>query len=196
MSAKRFLLAVAMFAVSVAPASAHTGHGGAMTFMAGLGHPIGGLDHILVMVAVGMFAAFLGGRAVWLVPAAFIAAMVAGGLLGYSGVAIPLVEPAIAVSVLAMGLALAFGLKLPTAGAMGLVAIFALFHGHAHGSEGAAMASFLPYAIGFVVATATLHIAGIALGLGLDRVETAQGAKLRSAVGAAGALAGVVLLVQ
>ncbi|MGE4127747.1 MAG: HupE/UreJ family protein, partial [Hyphomicrobiaceae bacterium] len=161
----------------------------------GLSHPVSGLDNILVMVAVGIFAATLGGRALWLVPAAFVAAMVAGGLLGYSGVAVPLVEPAIAISVLAMGLAIAIGLKLPTAAAMGLVAVFALFHGHAHGSEGAALASFAPYATGFVVATAALHIAGIGLGVGLDRIGTARGTWLRGAMGAAGALAGIMLLV-
>lgn len=196
MPAIRYLLAAAMIALSVGPASAHPGHGEGMTFLAGLGHPIGGLDHILVMVAVGIFAASLGGRALWLVPAAFVAAMVGGGLLGYSGFAVPLVEPAIAVSVLAMGLAVALGLKLPTAAAMGLVAIFALFHGHAHGSEGAALASFMPYAIGFVIATAALHVAGIGLGVGLDRTGTARGAWLRGLVGAAGALAGVALLIK
>jgi urease accessory protein len=120
--------------------------------------------------------------------------MIVGGVIGYSGIPLPLVEQAIGLSVVAMGLAIAFGVRLPVVVAMGLVGLFALFHGHAHGSEGAELASFLPYAAGFIAATVALHMAGIGLGLGLDRLGTDQADYLRRAAGAAGALAGVSLL--
>lgn len=184
---------VVMF-LSTAPALAHVGFGPADTFSHGFTHPLSGLDHVLAMVAVGLYAASLGGRALWLVPAAFVGTMIVGGLLGYAGIPLPLVEQGIGLSVVVMGLAIAFGVKLPTVAAMGLVGIFALFHGHAHGSEGAQLASFLPYAAGFVVATALLHVAGIALGLGLDKLGQAPSNYLKRAAGSAGALAGISLL--
>ncbi len=106
----------------------------------------------------------------WLVPLAFVATMMMGGILGYAGYPLPLVETGIGLSVVVMSLAIALGVKLRTVMAMALVGLFALFHGHAHGSEGAELAYFLPYATGFVIATALLHMAGIALGLGFDQL--------------------------
>jgi urease accessory protein len=120
--------------------------------------------------------------------------MIVGGVIGYGGVPLPLVEHAIGLSVVAMGLAIALGVRLSVVLAMELVGLFALFHGHAHGSEGAQLASFLAYAAGFIVATVALHAAGIGLGLGLDRLGTAQADYLRRVAGGAGALAGVSLL--
>ena len=120
--------------------------------------------------------------------------MVAGGLLGYMGAPVAMVEQGIGVSVVAMGLAIAVGLRLPAVAATGLVGIFALVHGHAHGSEGAELASFLSYAAGFVAATAILHAAGIVLGLGLDRLGRLPTAVFKRAAGVAGALAGIVIL--
>jgi urease accessory protein len=188
-------LAVGGFA---APALAHTGtgptHEMGHDLAQGFLHPLGGLDHVLAMVAVGLYAAQLGGRSLWLLPAAFVATMIAGGLLGYVGVPVPMVEQGIGLSVVAMGLAIALGLRLPTVVATILVGVFALVHGHAHGSEGAKLASFLPYAAGFVAATAILHAAGIGLGLALDRLGTLPATVFRRAAGVAGALAGIAIL--
>lgn len=180
--------------LTTVPALAHVGLGQVETFSTGFLHPLTGMDHVLAMVAVGLYAASLGGAALWLVPCAFVGMMMVGGLIGYSGFPLPLVEQVIGLSVVAMGLAIALGVRLPTVIAMGLVGLFALFHGHAHGSEGAELASFLPYAAGFVIATALLHMAGITLGLGLDRLGKTPSNILRRAAGAAGALAGISLL--
>jgi urease accessory protein len=174
-------------------ALAHTGIGAAAGFAHGFWHPVGGLDHVLAMVAVGAFAVRLGGRAVWLVPAAFVAMMAVGGFAGLEGVPLPLVETAIALSVVVLGLAVAFQWKLPVAAASALVGLFAIFHGHAHGSEMPVDASGLTYAAGFMLATASLHVAGIGLGLAVGRI----GARSRLALQASGgamALAGVALL--
>jgi urease accessory protein len=175
-------------------ALAHVGLGQVETFQTGFFHPLGGIDHVLAMVAVGLYAASLGGAALWLVPCAFVCMMIVGGVIGYGGTPLPLVEQVIGLSVVVMGLAIALGVRLPVVLAMGLVGLFALFHGHAHGSEGADLASFLPYAAGFIAATVALHVAGISLGLGLDRLGTAQADYLRRTAGAVGALAGVSLL--
>ena len=174
-------------------ALAHTGIGAAGGFAHGFWHPVGGLDHVLAMVAVGAFAVRLGGRAVWLVPAAFVAMMAVGGFAGLEGVQLPFVETAIALSVMVLGLAVAFQWKLPVAAASALVGLFAISHGHAHGSEMPVDASGLTYAAGFMLATASLHVAGIGLGLAVGRI----GARSRIALQASGgamALAGVALL--
>jgi urease accessory protein len=173
---------------------AHTGTGAHVDAMHGFLHPLTGLDHVLAMVAVGVFAAQLGGRSLWAVPAAFVLAMVAGGALGYFGTPLPMVEQGIALSVIVMGLAVAFGVKLPVGPAMALVAVFAVFHGHAHGAEGAGAGSFAGYAGGFVVATALLHAAGVVLGLALERLGGGLAVNSRRLVGAAGAVAGAAIL--
>jgi urease accessory protein len=184
-----------VFCLAATPASAHIGLGHVAGFTHGFAHPLSGLDHIIAMVAVGLYAANLGGRNIWLVPAAFVATMIAGGALGYAGFPLPLVEVGIGLSVVVMSLAVAAGIRLPTAAAMTLVGLFALFHGHAHGSEGAELASFLPYAAGFVIATTLLHLAGISLGLGLDRLGPDTSVALKRVSGGAGALAGIAILV-
>lgn len=175
-------------------AFAHTGIGATHGLAHGFEHPVGGLDHVLAMVAVGLFAATLGGRAIWAVPASFVAMMAAGGFIGMQGVDLPFVEIGIALSVIVLGLAVALRISLPTAAAMALVGFFAIFHGHAHGAEAPADASGLAYALGFMLATALLHGAGLALGFGLGRAgERSSGLALRASGGAM-ALAGVAIL--
>jgi urease accessory protein len=143
------------------------------------------------MVAVGLWAAQQGKRAVWAVPLAFVATMALGGALGMAGLALPYVEQGIAASVLVLGVLIAAAARLPLAAGMLLVAVFALFHGHAHGAEMPSTASGLAYGAGFVAATALLHACGVGLGLTLKKLE--RPAALRFA-GAAVALCGVGLL--
>jgi urease accessory protein len=144
---------------------AHPLHGESRSFASGLSHPLHGWDHILAMVAVGLWAAQLGGRALWLVPAAFVSLMTMGGILGALGVPVPGVEAGILASVLVLGLLIAAAARLPLAASLGLVGLFAIFHGHAHGTEIPAAASGIPYGLGFVAATAMLHGCGMGLGL-------------------------------
>ncbi|WP_088344792.1 MULTISPECIES: HupE/UreJ family protein [Rhodomicrobium] len=186
----RLSLAAAALLLPTA-ASAHVGVGHTHGFTHGFAHPIGGLDHVLAMVAVGLFAASLGGRALWAVPATFVAVMAAGGALGIAGAGVPYVEFGIALSVVILGLAVAMQWKLPVMLAMLLVATFAVFHGHAHGTEMPLDASGAAYAAGFMLATALLHIAGIALGVGIQRLGSAR---MTQVGGAAISLAGVAIL--
>lgn len=178
--------------VALTPVLAHAhylpgDHGG---FASGFSHPLLGLDHLLAMVAVGLWAAQLGGRAMWLVPAAFVSVMTLGGALGMLGVKLPMVEAGILASVLILGLLIAASARVPVFGAMALVGVFALFHGHAHGAEMPATASGIVYGAGFALATAALHACGI--GLGLLARKHASAPALRFA-GAAIALAGLCL---
>jgi urease accessory protein len=185
----RFALALPVLLCLLAladPAAAHPAIGSG--FAAGLAHPFSGLDHVLAMIAVGLWAAQLGGRAVWLVPTAFVAMMLVGGALGALGIAMPAVELGIIGSVLLLGLMVALSLRLPVALGMALVGVFALCHGHAHGSEMPLAATAGLFALGFAVATAVLHGIGIGLGLALRR-----GPMLRWS-GAGIAAAGLVLL--
>jgi urease accessory protein len=185
----RIAAAICLVAVPGA-ALAHPGHADVAGFGQGFAHPLGGLDHVLAMVAVGVYAAVLGGRALWAVPAAFVGAMATGAALGAAGVPMPHVEIAITLSVVALGLAVALRIGLPTLGAMTLVGLFAVFHGHAHGAEMVMEAGGPAYAAGFLLATALLHGAGLAAGL-----LTARSApRLAPMAGGAMALAGVALL--
>lgn len=185
MNSKRKLFFIMALAAS-GSAMAHPGHGeGAV---AGLMHPLTGLDHILAMVAVGLWAAQLGGRAQWLLPASFVGFLAMGGVLGASGFVLPMAEAGIVTSVLLLGLLVGFAVKLKTAPAALAVGVFALCHGYAHGVEMPAMGSGLLYGLGFVAASAALH----ASGLGLARAVQARGNWLRAA-GAAISLAGVWL---
>lgn len=144
-------------------AFAHAGHDSGAPFISGLTHPIGGLDHVLAMVAVGLWAASVGGRAIWALPAAFVAAMVAGGALGAAHIGLPLVEPTILASSIIVGVAIAIAARLPLSMMLVMVAAFGLVHGHAHGAEGP-LHGLAAYAVGFSVATAALHAAGLMLG--------------------------------
>ena len=181
------LAAVLLLAPAVA--SAHTGVDHAEGFAHGFAHPFSGLDHLLAMFAVGLFAFRLGGRALWAVPAAFMGMMALGGVAGFEGAALPYVETAIALSVVALGLVVATGVALPTAVATAFVGIFAIFHGHAHGGELPAGTAAAAYTTGFLAATGLLHAAGIAAAALLS----GRLAVVRLG-GAAVALAGVALL--
>ncbi|MBV8421053.1 MAG: HupE/UreJ family protein [Hyphomicrobiales bacterium] len=173
-------------------AFAHPAIGDAHGFVAGFAHPLGGLDHVLAMVTVGIFAWQLGGRALWLVPATFVLAMAAGGALGMAGVPVPFVELGIAASVIVLGAVVAFARRAPVAIAVGLVGVFAIFHGHAHGTEMPLDATGGAYAAGFMLATALLHAAGIALGFAIGRI--AHGRAAYQLGGSLVALAGVAIL--
>lgn len=143
-------------------ASAHTGDHAVVGFASGFAHPFLGLDHLLAMLAIGLWAAQQGGRALWAVPAAFIVAMGLGGALVWTGGTLPQVETGIALSVLVLGLLIATRRQWAAPAGMALAAGFALFHGYAHGLEMPQAASPLLYAMGFALATAALHAAGIA----------------------------------
>jgi urease accessory protein len=174
-------------------ASAHVGVGDSSGFAHGFFHPLSGIDHILAMVAVGMLAANLGGRALWAVPLSFVSMMAIGGALGVLAVAVPLVETGIGLSVVVLGAAVALGWKWPVA-AVALVGFFAIFHGHAHGSEMPVAATGLVYGIGFMLATALLHAAGIGLGLGVARLGSRFAPRAIQASGAIMAIAGIGVL--
>ena len=179
-------------------ALAHTGagaheHGFAYGFL----HPLGGLDHLLAMIAVGLLAAHLGGRALWLVPLSFVVLMAAGGAIGFAEVRIPYVELLIAASVVVLGVLVAFRTNMPLVAAILIAGFFAIFHGHAHGAELPDGESPFPYAAGFLIATALLHVAGIAIGLGLAKLsKSGIGQRIVQASGGAMALAGIVLLTR
>ena len=182
------LLALTLF-LSPAVAVAHTGHDHS-GLLAGMAHPMLGLDHLLAMLAVGLWAAQQSGAARWLVPLSFVASMLMGGLLGFGGLHIPLLESGIAASVLALGLLVAVAMRLPTPVAVGLTALFALTHGVAHGLELPALTSPWGYAAGFIAATAALHASGYALVRLLPRAA----APLVRLLGAAAAVTGAGLL--
>lgn len=177
-------------------AFAHPGGGDAHGFVHGFAHPFGGLDHVLAMITVGLFAYQLGGRALWLVPASFVLAMTAGGALGLAGIPVPFVEAGIAASVLVLGAIVALGVRAPVAVAMALVAAFAVFHGHAHGTEMPLDTTVAPYAAGFVLATALLHAAGVTLGLMIGRFSEAYGRLGFRLSGGLVALAGGAILLH
>lgn len=183
--------ATAALALVASAAAAHVQAGQASGFLTGLAHPVSGLDHVLAMVAVGLWGAQLGAPALWLLPVAFPLVMACGGFLGLLGVPLPGVEIGIAVSAVALGAAVAAEARPPLWAAAMLVAFFAVFHGHAHGTELPDGQSGLAYSFGFVVATGLLHAAGIAVGL-MHRVPAGR-AGLR-ALGAVVALGGGVFL--
>jgi urease accessory protein len=191
--ARPILLAAPLLFLSAA-AQAHTGIGDASGFAPGFAHPISGIDHVLVMVAVGLFATRLGGRALWLVPLSFVSMMIVGGAFGIAGVALPFVEVGIGLSVVTLGMAVAAGYRVPTAVAMAMVGLFAIFHGHAHGVEMPDSAAGLVYGLGFVLATATLHACGIGVGLVAGRTAEASGSRILQAAGSAMALTGIAIL--
>ena len=148
--------------VAILPvAEAHTFGSQGAGLIAGLTHPFVGLDHLLAMIAVGIWAGQLGGRAVWLIPLTFVSVMAAAATLASFGLLLPLMEPAIACSVLVLGLLIAGSVRLPTSLGALLVGLFAVFHGYAHGLELPQAASPILYGAGFVLATALLHGIGI-----------------------------------
>lgn len=171
-------------------AFAHTGTGAASGLVHGFMHPVGGLDHILAMVAVGILAFVAGGRALWALPLAFMAAMLAGGAMGMSGMSLPLVETGIGASIVVIAGLAALGAPLPLLVSAPLVAFFGLFHGFAHGAEMPLDASGLSYAAGFIAATGLLHVAGIAGSVAVARAVGANGRFAARVFSGAVALAG------
>ena len=176
------------------PTFAHTGHGNLDGFTHGFMHPIGGLDHVLAMVGVGLYAALLGGRALWLVPTSSVGVMAIGGALGIAGIGLPYAEIGIALSVIVLGLAVAFRISLPALAAMALVGFFAIFHGYTHGAEMPQNLSGHEYAAGFMLATALLHGTGIALGVMAGRFAAQGGWRVAQVAGGAMTLAGLAIL--
>jgi urease accessory protein len=165
-SAYRRLLPLLTILFLPALAQAHPGvPGHAHGFAGGLTHPFSGMDHVCAMIAVGLWAAQRGGRALWLVPVVFVSVMALGGVLDMGKIPVPLVEQGIAASVLVLGILIAAAVRLPLVTCAMLVGVFALFHGYAHGAEMPGSASGLNYDLGFVAATAGLHLLGIGLGL-------------------------------
>jgi urease accessory protein len=183
---KRLSATAAILIITAAPAFAHLDPAAHGSFMAGLTHPLSGVDHMLAMIAVGLWAAQIGGRARLAIPAAFVALMATGFVLALAGASLPFVEPGILASIVGLGLLVMLAVKTPAAIGAGIVGVFALFHGHAHGGElGAATA--MTFGLGFVVATAALHAAGVAIGMMLGGRNPAVTRLLGLATAASGA---------
>lgn len=189
----RLILASA-FAIVPTLALAHAGHGDTAGFLHGFQHPLSGIDHVLAMVAVGIFAYVLGGRALLLVPMAFVAMMAAGFLVGVNGISVPFVELGIALSSIVIGAAAAWGKPVPVTAAISLVGAFAVFHGVAHGTEMPAAGSGLTYGLGFVTATVALHAAGLLAALGVASLIGRNGHRAAQLAGGLFAIGGVGVL--
>ncbi|HCL63818.1 MAG TPA: urease accessory protein [Rhizobium sp.] len=200
MSISRLLFAVVVPALGAAllmlaapgAAEAHILQGEAGGFLHGFEHPLSGLDHLLAMFCVGLWGAQMGGRAVWSLPIAFPLIMVLGGMMGIAGVPLPAVESGIALSIVALGLALALVWRPPEWLALLVIGVFAIFHGYAHGAELPTAADPADYAIGFVFATGLVHLAGVAVGLAFQRL---RGGELSRALGGLIGLGGLYFLV-
>jgi urease accessory protein len=187
----RWAATVAAITFFSTPAFAHTIPGQAKGFVTGFLHPLSGLDHVLAMVAVGIWGAQLKRPAIWILPVAFPLVMTLGGLLGIRGVPLPGVEIGVAASAVVLGIVIALELRPPLWVAALIVSAFAIFHGHAHGTELPKAASPLTYALGFVLATGLLHVSGILIGL-VDLLPV--GGKLLRTAGGLIATTGFVLL--
>jgi urease accessory protein len=189
--ARIILATVLIVGLFADPAAAHTG-GAVGGWVSGFSHPLRGFDHLLAMLAVGIWGAQMGGRLVWQLPVAFPLVMALGGVLGMLGLTVPHVELGIALSVFALGLVIALALRPPELVALLLIAIFAIFHGYAHGVELPTAADPTAYAIGFVMATGLIHVAGIGIGLTIGRMFEG---KLSRGLGGLIAAAGVYFLI-
>jgi urease accessory protein len=186
-----FMFLLAGVFCSPAESWAHVGSGEAGGFVTGLMHPISGMDHVLAMIAVGLWGAQLGPPAMWVLPVAFPMVMAFGGMLGLMGIPVPGIEIGIAVSAIVLGIMVLFETKPPLWVAAVIVAFFAIFHGHAHGTELPAGQSGMLYSVGFVMATGCLHGVGITIGL-VHRWPVGQ--KILRAAGGAVAAAGCYFL--
>ncbi|EKE43147.1 HupE / UreJ protein [Oceaniovalibus guishaninsula JLT2003] len=189
------LLPIVCLGLAATPAAAHVPAGAYGSFAAGFTHPLFGLDHLLAMVTVGLWAGLLGGRAVWAVPTAFVAVMIAGFALALSGASLPVVEPMILASTVVLGLAVAFAVRVDLRVCAVVVGVFALFHGFAHGTE-LGGAGALRFGAGFVLATVLLHALGVAIGLLAGRIAGRNGGRwhiVTRGLGTGVAVAGVVL---
>lgn len=191
----RIGLAAVLLMLAPTAALAHLDPAEHGSFAAGFTHPVFGTDHVLAMIAVGLWAALIGGRAIWALPTAFVGAMIAGFVLSLAGMPLPLVEPLILTSVVVLGVVVALSLRLPLGLSATLVAAAGICHGHAHGGE-IGSAGELGYAAGFVLATALLHAAGLLIGYGAGvaaRNDPAVAPRILRTLGAVTALGGVWL---
>jgi urease accessory protein len=168
---RSFFIPAALLLLASTGAQAHILSNDVHGFGSGFAHPLHGLDHILVMVAVGLWAGQLGGRARWLVPASFIVVMALGGALAMGGLHVPYTEEGILLSVLVLGILVAVAVRFPLPASMTIVGIFAFFHGHTHGMEMPANAVGYAYGAGFILATGLLHTAGIGLAYAMHSVK-------------------------
>jgi len=191
----RTLMSLAAAALALgcsASVQAHAGHGVADGFLSGFVHPLLGWDHLVAMVAVGLWGVFLRAPAIWLLPVVFPLVMAFGAALGVLGMPLPAVEVGIALSGVVLGLLVAFSVRMPLAMAAVVVGIFAIFHGHAHGTELPDAVNPFAYALGFVLATGLLHLGGIAFSL---LIRWPVGIWLVRAAGLAVAAVGTVFLI-
>jgi len=163
-------------------------------FLSGLTHPVLGFDHLLAMISVGILSAQIGGRAIWTLPSTFVAIMLLGGILGMQGISLFSVELGIAFSVFALGTTIAVGKKFPTVFAMFFVGVFAIFHGHAHGTEMPGLVKPFVYALGFVLGTTGIHLAGVLIGYFAKKIK--RGALLLRFFGAGIAGIGAYLVIM
>lgn len=180
----RFALSFAALTLLPALAFAHPGDH-TMHFADGFSHPFTGLDHLLAMVATGMWAVHLGRRAAWMIPVTFSLTMIGGAMLASAGIVLPAIEPMIALSVVTLGCLIALRVRIHEAIGVALIGSFAIFHGYAHAAEAAEGVS-APFAIGFVSATVALHLVGMVLGartLGRDSRSTRVAGSLIGATG-------------
>lgn len=188
---KRIAWISLLFLILQPLAWAHSGAGAVGGFTSGFSHPLGGLDHVAAMIAVGILGAFLGRPAIWMLPVIFPLVMCLGGILGILGVPVPGIEPGIAVSSIVLGSLIVLAVRPPLWVAAILVALFAVFHGYAHGAELPNAADPLAYSAGFVVSTGLLHLLGIAIG---ELIRWPWGKTVARAAGGIIALAGVGFL--
>src|SRR5215472_4575394 len=186
------LLVAVLLAALPAPAFAHVTPGEIGGFAGGFTHPLTGPDHLLAMFAVGVWGAQMGGRSVWALPVAFPLVMTIGGIIGMAGVSLPYIEIGIALSILVLGLAIAFKWHPIEIVPLGLIAVFAICHGYAHGVELPSAADPAAYAVGFVLATGMIHVLGVGVGLLLN---TPLEGRLSRALGAVIAVGGIYFLV-
>ena len=184
---------VSVAAAAPALALAHAGHDGGHDLVHGFLHPLGGLDHVLAMVAVGVIAAQLGGRALWALPCSFVATMAIAGLFGMAGLVLPGVEAGIALSLIVLGAVISLRARLAVVVSAAMVAVFAIFHGYAHGLETVSADAGVAFGLGFVSATMLLHLAGIGIGLLISRFAASHGQRISQTGGSALMLAGAVL---
>lgn len=191
---KSTVLAALALALMTSPAFAHLNPAEHGSFAAGFTHPFSGADHILAMIAVGLWATMLGGRALYIVPAAFVGVMLLGFVASLIGLPLPFVEPVILASVVVIGFLVALAVPVSPAMVAVIVGFFAFFHGHAHGGE-IGGAAFFSYGAGFALATIILHVVGIGIGLAVGRLLSGRGGALALRVaGGATALGGLYLI--
>ena len=167
---KKVVLSVVLMSPFLA--QAHPGGANTIGLISGAAHPLSGLDHLGAMIAVGIFAVQRGGRALWVVPLAFISVMTIGAILGATAISIPFAEQGIIASVLILGVLITAAVRMPLVASAILVGVFALFHGHAHGAEMPATALGWLYGLGFVLATAGLHLFGVSIGLAARKIKS------------------------